>query len=507
MSNTASLPVIEDHEVSRGMVTLFIVQIFGTLSYSIIMSSLTLFCSESLHLSTSESLALTGSFLAFNFGLHFLGGYMGGRYISNRMLFCIGMLFQAIGCVILYKATYASLMVGLAVFLTGSGLNVTCMNSMVTQLFTDPEDHRREKAFLWNYSGMNIGFLVGYIVAGFFGKYDLYGTVFALGGIANIITILLIAFNWQTVRDRETYLTELIGKKAKFYFQHAKATGIIITTLLVMLVLMKHAQLSNDILVCIAIIMVIFAFFIGGTRKTHKEKGRMMAFCFFLIANVIFWTVYQLSPEILMLFMVHNVDMIIYGVKIQPQWMSNINTIIIIFGGPFLAWYFNYLRVKKGKKVSLPFLFAFAVICMGIAILLQSVGIWFDADKTGIIGIIWIILFYVFQSVGELCISPIGYAAIGRLVPRKLQNLMMGLWCMMTGVAAIFASQIGDWAVAGKSLAEPIVTDPGFAKTFGILGIFTIIMGIVMFMFYPKLYRMINETTDVAIDPKDKKIV
>ena len=204
-----------------------------------------------------------------------------------------------------------------------------------------------------------------------------------------------------------------------------------------------------------------------------------------------------------MLFMVHNVDMTIWGITIMPQWMANINTVIIILGGPFLAWYFNYLRVKKGKKVSLPFLFALAVVCMGIAILLQSIGILTDAGQTGTIGAIWIILFYVFQSIGELCISPIGYAAIGRLVPRKLQNIMMGLWCMMTGVAAIFASQIGDLAIGVNSLANPLVTNPGFAKTFGILGIFTIFVGVLMFVFYPKLYRMINETEDKLIEPKN----
>jgi len=184
--------------------------------------------------------------------------------------------------------------------------------------------------------------------------------------------------------------------------------------------------------------------------------------------------------------------MTIFGFKLMPQWINMINSVIIIIGGPFLAWYFNHLRVKKGKKVSLPFLFAFAVLCMGIAILLQSFGIWFNADAVGKISVIWIVLFFVFQSIGELCISPIGYAAIGKLVPKKLTNLMMGLWCMMTGVAALFAAQIGDWAVAGKKLTDPIATDPGFAKTFCILGVCTIIVAIIMFAFYKKLYSMIN---------------
>ena len=272
MSNTKIIEVVQDHEIKNGMRALFFTQIFGTLSYSIIMSSLTLFTSGVLHLSTSASLALTGSFLAFNFGLHFLGGYMGGRNISNRMLFCIGMLFQTIGCMVLYSATYSALMVGLAIFLTGSGLNVTCMNSMVTQLFTDPEDTRREASFLWNYSGMNIGFLIGYMVAGAFGKYDLYGLIFSLGGLANIVAIIIIIFNWHTVRDRDTYLTDMKGNKPLLYKQYVKATVIILVTCVAMLVLMKHSELSNNILIVVSLVMVSFAFLLPAQEKHTKKK-------------------------------------------------------------------------------------------------------------------------------------------------------------------------------------------------------------------------------------------
>ena len=54
---------------------------------------------------------------------------------------------------------------GLALFLTGSGLNVTCINMMLTQRFA-PEDAAARSAFLWNYAGMNVGFFIGFAVAG-----------------------------------------------------------------------------------------------------------------------------------------------------------------------------------------------------------------------------------------------------------------------------------------------------------------------------------------------------
>ncbi len=66
-------------DVGRGMLTLFCTQIFSTLSYAILLQTLTLYGTQQLGLSITSVMALTGSFLAFNFGLHFLGGYMGGK--------------------------------------------------------------------------------------------------------------------------------------------------------------------------------------------------------------------------------------------------------------------------------------------------------------------------------------------------------------------------------------------------------------------------------------------
>jgi dipeptide/tripeptide permease len=98
-----------------------------------------------------------GVFGAFNYGLHLFGGYLGGRFISNRNLFVGGMVLQVLGCAAISLGSHTGLYWGLALFLTGSGLNVTCLNMMLTQRFK-PEDDRRESAFLWNYAGMNLGF-------------------------------------------------------------------------------------------------------------------------------------------------------------------------------------------------------------------------------------------------------------------------------------------------------------------------------------------------------------
>ena len=52
----------------------------------------------------SSANAMMGVFGAFNYGLHMFGGYLGGRFLSNRNLFVLGMVLQVIGCALIAVA-------------------------------------------------------------------------------------------------------------------------------------------------------------------------------------------------------------------------------------------------------------------------------------------------------------------------------------------------------------------------------------------------------------------
>ena len=230
----------------------------------------------------------------------------------------------------------------------------------------------------------------------------------------------------------------------------------------------------------------------------------MSAFIFFLIAGLIFWSLYQLGPMGMIFFIAHNIDLNFFGTQIAPQWVNNINTLVIVIGGPTMAWLLSKLR-SKGYKVSLPFLFAIAVSLIGLAYILLPVGIHL-ATAQGIVGFSWVFWCYILQSVGELCISPIGYAMIGKLIPRKLQGAMMGLWCMMSGLGGVVAGFLSKYAIGNHSTASPLVTNHGFFVTFGSIGLIALIFGLVMLALVPKLYRLINEEPeeDIRIPSKAK---
>ena len=196
----------------EGTAALFFIQIFATLGFAVLYSTLVLYATKHLQLPVVMATTLMGVFGAFNYGLHLFGGYLGGRFLSNRNLFVGGMVLQVIGCACISRGTLALFYIGLALFLTGSGLNVTCINMMLTQRFT-PEDIRRESAFLWNYAGMNVGFFVGFSAAGHLpGDRELFEPLH-LRYARQFRRHLLALANWKTLADRNTPLLETTSKQ------------------------------------------------------------------------------------------------------------------------------------------------------------------------------------------------------------------------------------------------------------------------------------------------------
>jgi POT family proton-dependent oligopeptide transporter len=177
------------------------------------------------------------------------------------------------------------------------------------------------------------------------------------------------------------------------------------------------------------------------THRDPGERNKMWAYLILSLGSLVFWALYQMAPSGLQVFAVHNVDRHVWGIEVAPQWIQNINTVVIVVGGPTMAALFGRLRAR-GWKIDVPKQFAAALILMGMGFLALPVGIHF-ADDRGLVGFAWLFISYVFQSIGELLISPVGYAMIGKLAPRRYQGIMMGSWMLITGLASLFA---GDFS-------------------------------------------------------------
>ncbi len=471
-----------------GAGALFLIQIVATLSYSVLYSTLILYATNGLHLSDMYATSLTGSFIALNYFLHLLGGFLGGRYFSYRSLFCIAMFLQVLGCVLISIPTESSLLWGLASFLGGSGINVTCINCMVTQLF-EPHDKRREAAFLWNYSGMNIGFFVGFAIGGYFHLQGNYRELFLLSGLGNLLAMTITLYNWKILKDRDTTFMEAassVQKNARFI-----GIGIIVALVFALRFLMEHTDFCNNLIIVIGSSMLVVLGMLSFRQHSSGARRKIWAYMILAVSSVTFWALYQLAPMGLNLFIDRNVDRHVFGILVAPQWIQNINTVVIILGGPILSVVFSRMR-EKGKNISIPLQFSVALLLIGIAFAILPLGISL-ADPQGYVAFGWIFACYMLQSLGELFISPIGYAMVGELAPVKLRGLMMGMWLMITGVAATLSDYFSKIALGTVKSSSPLVTNPSFSHTFGVLGWSAIGVSVLLFACIPLVSRLTHE--------------
>lgn len=471
-----------------GAGALFLIQIFSTLSFSVLYSTLILYATKGLHMNDTLATSITGSFIALNYFLHLLGGYIGGRYLSYRSLFGIGMVLQVLGCLLISVPDSNFLLWGLAAFLGGSGLNVTCINCMVTQLF-EPEDKRRESAFLWNYSGMNIGFFVGFSIGGYFHLHQAYRELFLLSGLGNLVALALTFYNWKLLKDRDTVFMDITAAAKRN--SRLIGVGVVIALVFAIRELLQHTTFCNQLILIIGAAMLALITVLAIKQPRKSEQHKMWAYIILALSSVIFWALYQLAPMGLNLFIERNVDRHFLGILIAPQWIQNINTIVIIFGGPLLSILFTHMR-ERGININIPLQFSLALLLIGIAFAILPVGISF-ADSQGYTSFNWILLSYFLQSVGELFISPIGYAMVGQLAPLHLRGLMMGMWMMVTGIAAILSDQFSKVALGTTDSIAPLLTNVSYSHTFGLLGWSAIGMGILLFMFTPFVVRLTQE--------------
>jgi len=481
--------------IPEGSGVLFFVQLFSTLGFAVLYSTLVLYTTQHLRFATQDATTLMGVFGAFNYGLHLFGGYLGGRFLSNRNLFAGGMVLQVIGCATIAGGTASLLYLGLAFFLTGSGLNVTCINMMLTQRFK-PEDVRREGAFLWNYAAMNIGFFVGFTAAGYFQKAERYAALFTFATIGNFVAIVLAVVYWKTLVDRNTPLLE--APPQAFRRRFGIGLAILVGVVPAVWFLLQHPHGTERIMKVVSALVAIALIVLTVLHKVARERRNMSAYLVLTMGSLVFWSLYQMAPSGLMLFALHNVDRNLWGFEIAPQWIQNINTVVIVVGGPLMSAFFMRLR-KRGWTIDIPRQFAASLLIMGLGFLALPTGIAF-ADSSGLSMFAWLFGSYVLQSIAELLISPIGYAMIGKLAPQKFQCIMMGSWMLVTGLASVFAGDFSSM-VPEPSEGTAITTNPVYSKLFLELGCGSVVIGIVLATLSPLLRKLITDAPPVATQP------
>lgn len=472
-----------------------------TFSYAVLFSSLAIYLTSGAGLSYAQSNSVVGLFLALNFILHVLSGCMGGRLLSNRMLYVVTLLFQIAGTYILSINNSQYILCGLTLFVIGCGFNSTSLNCLLTQQF-EPDDSRRETAFYINYCAMNAGFFLGFLASGYFDLSQNYQKLYSLCNFFNLIAVVLVFFAWKHIPDKPLPLRQL---QASTIFKK-QLLGFLILILLAPLIYFgfSYANSANYLVLVLGFFMIGLIFYFGVMNKNPIEKGKIYAYLVLTLFSIVFWMLFFVGPMGVMHFLKANVDMQVLGAKMPPQWVMNLNAVFVIFGSPLMPYIWTILR-NKGFVVSISEQFVLSLILIGMSFYALSIGIYY-ANDLGITSGSWVVLHFFTQALAELLLAPVGLAMIGRLAPPQLQGIMMGTWMMVSGIAATLSQHFSNSMNKSESI-NPLISNTNYYDTFNQLGLYAFIGAVILFVVSRKLEHWIkqpaNNLTDIVeVEPQ-----
>lgn len=162
---------------------------------------------------------------------------------------------------------------------------------------------------------------------------------------------------------------------------------------------------------------------------TKLEKNRIIAMVILFLFVVLFWTAYYQTQSSFMIYVRDNVNRTLFGFEMPVAWLTSLNAILCVALCPVLATLWVKLSHTKRGDFSIPVKMGLGMIIMGVGFIVMVFATLANGpDGMVKASILFIVLTYIFTTVGELFLSPIGLAMFNKLAPAKYATLSMGAW-------------------------------------------------------------------------------
>ena len=166
-------------------------------------------------------------------------------------------------------------------------------------------------------------------------------------------------------------------------------------------------------------------------------------------------------------------------VEITVSWFSILNSFfIIVFASLFSKWWESKYNPSAASK------YALGLIIMGLGFGLLAYGAY--GVTAGVkVSMIWLILAYLFHTLGELCLSPVSLSFVSKLVPARMVAFMFGVWYLAMAISNKVAAKLGGEI-------ENITKEYSLSTFFLIFTIVPMVAGLLIWMLNPIIRKLMH---------------
>jgi len=165
--------------------------------------------------------------------------------------------------------------------------------------------------------------------------------------------------------------------------------------------------------------------------------------------------------------------------EIDPTWFSILNSFFIIALASSVSKIWD-------SKFNPP-----AAVKYGLGLIIMAIGFGLLAYgsygiQTGVkVSMIWLVLAYLFHTLGELFLSPVGLSYVSKLVPARMIAFMFGIWYLAIAIGNKLAAAVGGEI-------ENITAQYSLSTFFLIFTIVPIAAGLLVMMLNPILKKLMH---------------
>lgn len=394
--------------------------------------------------SNGEALALYGWYTMLVYVASIPGGFIADKLIGQRKSVLYGGILLCFGHGILAVEEMWAFYTGLGLIIAGVGMLKPNISTMVGGLYKQG-DIRRDKGFTIFYIGINIGAFLSSIIVGTVGEVYGWHYGFGLAGIG--MALGLIQY--------------VLGQK---YLKHIGN-------------FLGASENNHDIELI-------------KKPLTKEEKDRVIVLFISFLLVIVFWGAFEQAGGLMNIYASEKTNRILsfslpyIGNEVPASWFQSLNAMFIIFLGTTVASIWAKRKLKSKVSTSL-FKMIIGLIIMGTGFLFMSAAST-EHDTSGASAMYWLVLAYLFHTVGELCISPVALSFITKLAPVKYASIMMGVYFAMTGFGNKLAGLLGESA---ESMGE--------FKIFTGIAVFCVLFGSIVLLFRKKLEVLTHGVEDL----------
>jgi POT family proton-dependent oligopeptide transporter len=197
-------------------------------------------------------------------------------------------------------------------------------------------------------------------------------------------------------------------------------------------------------LVMLALALGYFIYLFVGGGLNGEEKRRVVVIILLFIFATIFWSAFEQAPTSLNLFARDYTDRVVFGWEMPTLWLQAANSVFVIALAPVFAAVWVGLG-RRGKNPSSIGKFAWGLFFagLGFVVMVFAANIVINGGGNVRVSPWWLVLSYLFQTIGELSLSPVGLSSMTKLAPLKFKGQMMGVWFMAAALGNLVAGLLG----------------------------------------------------------------